>query len=323
MIDCLSSPDWINPQMDFLVYLQNIRLNCSEIFDKLFLSVTVIGEFWLPTLICAIIYWCIDFKAGVYLFSLEGFNKLFAYLFKVTACVYRPWVLDSRIHPSPLAIPFAGGYSFPSGHSAMSSAVLGGCAYLLKHKIWSTLLVLLAFLVGFSRLWLGVHSPQDVVVGLLTGFTLVFILPSIIDRAEKDRKKYLLLLAITNIFGIAAMIYMYYFNTYRIDYVLGKILVDPQKIKYDALLNYATCLGLINGCFLCAKFFPFNPKDVTLKQRVARGIIGGIGIIVLYKFIFEYIMLHHINLPCATVVAFLTGLIITLGYPVIFTKFEK
>ena len=54
MIECLSNPDWITPQMDFLVFLQNIRINCSDIIDKIFLSITIFGEFWLPTLICGI-----------------------------------------------------------------------------------------------------------------------------------------------------------------------------------------------------------------------------------------------------------------------------
>ena len=323
MIDFLSSPDWINPQMDFLVYLQNIRLNCSDIIDKIFLSITVIGEFWLPTLICAIVYWCIDFRAGIYLFSLEGFNKLFAYLFKMLACVYRPWILDSRIHPSPLALPYATGYSFPSGHSAMSSSVLGGCAYLLKHKLWSTVLVLLVFLVGFSRLWLGVHSPQDVIIGLLLGFSLVFILLPVMKWAEKDKNRYVLLTVIVDVLAIMALIYIYFYATYRMDYVSGTLLVDPQHLKDDTLITYGYSLGLVNGCFLCAKFSPYNPKEIPIKQRIARGIIGAIGIFVLLKFAFKYVLLNGMPVLFAVSLAFFMGLIITLIYPVIFTKFKN
>ena len=322
MIECLSSPDWIKPQMDFLIYLQNIRVNCSDIFDKLFLSITVIGEFWLPTLICAIVYWCMDFKAGIYLFSLEGFNKLFAYLFKMLACVYRPWILDSRINPSPLAIPYATGYSFPSGHSAMSSSVLGGCAYLLKHKLWSIILILLVLLVGFSRLWLGVHSPQDVIVGLALGFSLVFILPPVIEWAEKDRNRYILLTVIVDILVFIALIYIYFYNTYRMDYIDGKLLVDPQHLKDDTLITFAYSLGLINGCFLCAKISPFNPQETPLKERIIRGLIGGIGVIILIKIAFKYVLLSGMSAPYAALLAFLIGLTITLIYPVIFTKLK-
>ncbi len=322
MIDILSNPDWIKPQMDFLVYLQDIRVHCPNLFDKIFLSITVVGEFWLPTLICAIIYWCIDFSAGIYLFSLEGFNKLFAYLFKMLACVYRPWILDSRIHPSELAIPYATGYSFPSGHSAMSSAVLGGYAYLLKRKIWSTILICLVLLVGFSRLWLGVHTPQDVIVGLLLGFSLVFVLSPLIKWAEQDRNRYILLTVIIDILVVIALIYIYFYNTYRMDYVSGKLLVDPQHLKRDTLITFGYSLGLINGCFLCAKISPFNPKETPLKQRIIRGIIGAIGIIILVKYAFEYVLLGPLQTLCAASLAFFIGIIITLIYPFIFTKLK-
>ena len=42
MIGFLSNPEWLQPQMDFLVHLQNIRVNCSDVFDKFFLSITMI-----------------------------------------------------------------------------------------------------------------------------------------------------------------------------------------------------------------------------------------------------------------------------------------
>lgn len=322
MIEILSNSEWIRPQIDFLIYLQNIRINCPDILDKFFLSVTVFGEFWLPTLICAIVYWCIDFKAGLYLFSLEGFNKIFTYLFKMLACVYRPWILDGRIHPSELALHHADSYSFPSSHSSMSASVFGGCAFLLKHKIWSVILVCIALIVGFSRLWLGVHSPQDVICGLLIGFLLVFILYSLINWADKNSNRYIWLLIIIDVFAILVLIYLYFFNTYRIDYVDGKLLVDPLRMKYKILINYAQSLGLLNGAFICAKFFPFNPKDVPSKNRVIRGVIGSIGIIILLRFVFEYIK-SSVKIYYAVPLSFLIGITITLIYPVIFTKLKN
>ena len=99
MIDCFSNPSWINPQIDFLLFLQNLRISYFESFDKFFLSVTIFGELWIPTLVCAITYWCIDFRAGMYLFGLEGVNVIITHLLKMIVCVYRPWVLDSRIEP--------------------------------------------------------------------------------------------------------------------------------------------------------------------------------------------------------------------------------
>lgn len=323
MIDCLSNPSWISPQIDFLLYLQNIRVGHWEIFDKFFLSITVFGEFWLPTLICAIVYWCIDFKAGVYLFTLDSFNMFFTHLFKMLACVYRPWVLDSRIQPSALAVPFAKGYSFPSGHSAMSSSVLGGSAYLIrKHKFWCALLIFIVLLIGFSRLWLGVHTPQDVICGLLIGFVLIFAGNAIVKWEDKNNNRYIYLLGIINIFAILALIYTTYFGNYRMDYVSGELLVNPQNLKYITIVVYAYSLGLINGCYLCKRFFSFNPKDVSLKKRVIRGIVGAIGLILLHKIVLEHIFMGSLDLKLVIIPMLLIGMFITLIYPVIFNKLK-
>ncbi len=324
MIDCLSCPAWINPQIDFLLFLQNIRVHYPEAWDKFFLSVTIFGEFWLPTLICAIVYWCLDFKAGIYLFTLESFNIFLTHLFKMIACVYRPWVLSTRIQPSALAIPLAKGYSFPSGHSAMSSSVLGGCAYLLrKNKILCAFLVCLILLVGFSRLWLGVHTPQDVVCGLSIGLILIFAGNYIINWAQKDKNRYMYLLTAINILSILILVYLNCFNTYRTDYISGELLVDPQKLKYVTLVVYAFSLGIINGCFLCAKFCPFNPKDASVIRRIARGITGSIFLILMSQFIVKPIIINIIDIKIGVTLMFLVGLSVTLFYPLIFTRLNK
>lgn len=324
MIDCLSNPDWINPQINFLLFWQNIRIGSTEIIDKFFLSITVFGEFWLPTIICAITYWCIDFKAGIYLFSLEGLNIFLTHLFKMLACVHRPWILSNKIHPSELAVPFAKGYSFPSGHSAMSSSVLGGAAYLLrKKKILCTLLVCFVLMIGFSRLWLGVHTPQDVLCGLILGFSLVFIVKRIIEWAEKDISRYWRLMLCINILAVVALVYIYFFNSYRLDYVSGKLIVDPAHLKSFTAIVYGYALGAIDGSFLCRMYFPFNPKETPVKQRIARGIIGAAAIIIIFKTVMEQVLTNKIPTLTAAVCLFLLGIFITLIYPIIFTKIKK
>lgn len=324
MIDCLSNGCWINPQTDFLLLLQNYRIGHLAAFDKFFLSITIFGEFWLPTIICAVVYWCVDFKAGIYLFSLEGFNVLITHLLKMAACVYRPWILDNRIHPSELAIPYAKGYSFPSGHTAMSSSVIGGIIYLIRqHKLLSVLLSGLILLIGFSRLWLGVHTPQDVIGGLIVGISLIFGIKSIINWAEKSRNRYLYLLSIINISAFLALIYVCFFNTCRIDYIDGEILVNPQKSIYVTFVVYGFALGLLNGCFLCRRFLPFDPSSVSVKRRILRGIIGILFVIILLKFILENIIMNTFDMKIAALLMFVTGLQITLVYPLIFVLWGK
>jgi len=78
-----------------------------------------------------------------------------------------------------------GGYSFPSGHSMVSMTFYTAMTFLITRKIHNkklrTILWILnsltIFLIGFSRIYLGVHWPTDVVMGFIIG--LIFIYASI------------------------------------------------------------------------------------------------------------------------------------------------
>jgi undecaprenyl-diphosphatase len=72
--------------------------------------------------------------------------------------------------------------SFPSGHAALSMALYGFLIYLLlrhPHRhgriFLITLLVSAIILIGFSRVYLGVHYPSDVMAGYVIGFMWIFL----------------------------------------------------------------------------------------------------------------------------------------------------
>ena len=323
MIEFLSNSNWINPQIDFLTILQTIRTEHFEFLNKIFLSITILGEIWLPILICSIVYWCVDTKFGIYLFSLFGFQLLTAQLFKMIACVYRPWILSDKVHPVELAITAAKGYSFPSGHSATAASVLGGLAYINKNnKIICAAIISLIFLVGFSRMWLGVHTPQDVVTGLTIGFILVFWMNAAINWAEKNRNRYLFLSLIIDIFAVLALIYICYFNKYPYDYIAGKILVNPQGAIYSSINCFGYAIGLINGAFLCRRLTDFDAKNGSLKSKFIRGITGAILIFLLLKFLGGFIFQNTLDYKLTFLITAFIGFFITFLYPVIISKFN-
>lgn len=89
--------------------------------------------------------------------------------------------LVDRPRPSHTHYVSAGGYSFPSGHSASSFAlyisILIISLFIFKKLssklIISTLCILLVILIGYSRIFLGVHYPSDVLGGYLLAATVV------------------------------------------------------------------------------------------------------------------------------------------------------
>lgn len=69
------------------------------------------------------------------------------------------------------------GYSFPSGHAMVSMGFYTGLFYLLSRRwkdkklIFKFLNLAIVLLVGYSRLYLGVHWPTDIAVGYIIGYT--------------------------------------------------------------------------------------------------------------------------------------------------------
>lgn len=63
--------------------------------------------------------------------------------------------------------------SFPSRHAAITSVIAFSLAY-FKSK-WSVPLLLAAFFVGISRIYVGVHYPGDIIGGFLVGIASVII----------------------------------------------------------------------------------------------------------------------------------------------------
>lgn len=58
-------------------------------------------------------------------------------------------------------------YSFPSGHTASSFAAAG--IFIMTNDKASIYMIILASLIAFSRLYLNVHYPSDVVIGIILG----------------------------------------------------------------------------------------------------------------------------------------------------------
>ena len=93
--------------------------------------------------------------------------------------------LIARVRPYdvvdvPLLVEKLSDFSFPSGHTLAS--VGAATALTLYHRRWGAAALVLASAIAFSRLYLFVHYPTDVVAGALLGVALAFLAHDIVCR---------------------------------------------------------------------------------------------------------------------------------------------
>lgn len=156
--------------MEILYLLEKIRLPG---INELMLLVTKLGEETAFLVIAMTVFWCIDKRKGYYLLSVGFLGTMVNHTLKLLFRVPRPWVLDPDFPILEQAREAAGGYSFPSGHTQTAVGTFGTLAVTARKQGWKIGFILLAALVGFSRMYVGVHTPADVLAGAAVAIVLI------------------------------------------------------------------------------------------------------------------------------------------------------
>ena len=159
--------------MGFLYLLEDIRM---PILNEFMLLITHLGEETAFLVVALIVFWCVDKRRGYLLMSVGFLSTMANQVMKLWFRIPRPWVLDPEFTILEQGREAASGYSFPSGHTTSAVATFGSLAATSRKKSTIALCVLLAVLVGFSRMYIGVHTPADVLVGALTSILLIMVL---------------------------------------------------------------------------------------------------------------------------------------------------
>ncbi|MEV8569167.1 phosphatase PAP2 family protein [Streptomyces sp. NPDC051322] len=92
----------------------------------------------------------------------------------------RPCRAVSGAMPPLIDCPAHGDWSFPSNHSIIAAAAAVGLAIAVMRLVWLTVPV--ALLMAFSRVFVGVHYPHDVLVGLILGALIALLVIEALTR---------------------------------------------------------------------------------------------------------------------------------------------
>jgi membrane-associated phospholipid phosphatase len=168
-------------ELQFLKWLESIRIG---FFTTLFEGVTILGEETLVILFVVVLWFAVDSRLAQKVFFVTICSMGLNGIVKNLAQVPRPF--DKGV--LPVRKETATGFSFPSGHTQNFSTWSTLFAIKFKKKWLTVLVTVFIVLVAFSRLYLGVHYPSDVIVGVALGVGTAFLGNYLFER-EKDVKK--------------------------------------------------------------------------------------------------------------------------------------
>ncbi len=167
------------------LHILHDALQCG-FFDWLMPIVTSLGNAGIFWILLAVVLLCFKKtrKVGITMGIALAFGFIVVNLtLKPLVARVRPYVFDSTI---TLLISPETDFSFPSGHTLASFE--GAVSIFLYNKKFGIAAILLASLIAFSRLYLMVHYPMDVLAGILLGSAIAIVAFKLTEAINKHYK---------------------------------------------------------------------------------------------------------------------------------------
>lgn len=227
-------------------------------WDGFFRGVTFWGGFQGVILLWGFFIWCVSYSLGC---QLVLFTQLAHYLnslwLKALIASPRPF----QIFPQVIPIITEKGFSFPSGHALNGIIYWGFLSWFYKKRFITFLSIVVIGLIGFSRIYLGVHYPLDILGGWFLGGLFLWIFLKLLPRLDSFFSPLSWLTKFGWIMGVASVL--------SIPVLLGPPGIPLSWAVMSLCLYFSVCLGwMAKTAWL--RFEAFGPWP----QKLARLVIG-------------------------------------------------
>ena len=315
-------------EINIILFLQSLGLWLKPIFS----AITFLGSEEFYMVVMPALYWCLStalgFRIGLILLLSGTFNTIFKWL----GASPRPYWVDTRVS----AMSSETGFGLPSGHSMNSASIWGLMGFKIG-KSWSIIgALVIIFLIGISRLYLGVHFVSDVLAGWLLGGLLLFAFL----KLDKPISKWLSGLSLTSqvllSVGSSLLIIVLSLATVllRQNWTVPEMWLTnalaagaeaPNPLAINGIFTSAgTWLGMALGYTLLRHFQGGFNTDGTIWQLIMRYAVGLVGVLFLWKGLGAFLPTEPDAL--ASILRYLryalVGLWIAWWAPVVFIKLK-
>ncbi len=157
--------------MEILYVFEKLRF---PLLDSVMLLITRFGEETAFLAAALIVFWCVDKRKGYYIMTVGFIGTMLNQFLKLIFAVPRPWLRDPDLTIVEAARAAATGYSFPSGHTQSAVGTFGSLGVATERKWLRRVFFAIAFLVPISRMYLGVHTLEDVTAASFLSLMLIF-----------------------------------------------------------------------------------------------------------------------------------------------------
>ena len=267
--------------MDMLRQLEAAR---TPFMNSVMSVLTELGQEMAFIVIGLIFFWCVNKKFGYRFMFMYLMGAAVNQIIKAVCMIPRPWVIDKELTIVESARDGASGFSFPSGHAQSSVLLYGGIASYFKgrtSRILAAVAAVIALIVGFSRMYLGVHTFLDVAVSFVTGVIILLILMRKNSRFGEDGWSYPIAVAAV---GIAVIGMIIYINKVCAAADLSAFYTAAEQKELinsglkDAWTLYGSVLGLLLGCFVESRCIKFDPRAAWWVQIIK--VVIGLSVII-------------------------------------------